>query len=353
MKRIDVGTVMTLALVLVGLGCTSKSGSSDAGEPPSGSTICDGNKSVEFIEKIFPSDAAWDEVFAVAKKDQACNGKSILTRANFLVAAAKYPEFCGSSSTAMNIQELAAFLGNASLETNGAAAGTYDGGLCYASEAACTPYPAQCAKSACDYCSTVNPPWNAAPACPCGYIGRGALQITNPYNYHEASMELFGDDRLYQQPESILEGTVAWEASVAFWMNHSGGLSSSKTTIQGTTTCHAAIIGGTRDFGKTIEVINGNIECNKPKPDYRKRTKGRIGYYQEYVKTFSSACGISLEPTENLDCAEDLPPPDPKSTRCGTSWTAANAVCGTLCTVPEDCQTGENCFDDLDSSRCD
>ena len=70
-------------------------------------------------------------------------------------AAAEHPRFCGNDSDEANLRELAAFLANVSLETNGAGAGQTNGGLCFASEVGCSD-----AGAACDYCSNLTPPWN-------------------------------------------------------------------------------------------------------------------------------------------------------------------------------------------------
>ena len=323
--------------------------SSDTGNlPVEGSNI-------RFIQSVFPDQQAWESVFVVSSSHPSCNGKDVLSREKFLLASAQYPKFCGSGDKAINLHELAAFFANVSIETNGAAEGQYDGGLCFVKEVACSEYTnPECPAICKSYCDDLNPAWNSSPRCPCGYYGRGALQITNPYNYHETSMEVFGDDRLYQDPDLILEGSTAWQTSLAFWMIHYGGLAESVTTIQGTTTCHKAI-SENLDFGKTIEVINGPLECKNPGASYIAKTQARIAYYRHYVNLFSAALDMDEAPTEDVQCADNRPPdPDAaKKIRCGAGWTAANTTCGTFCTTPDDCEDGEGCFGDLSPDACD
>ena len=271
-------------------------------------------------------------------------------------SAKAYPSFCGSSSTERNLHELASFLANVSLETNGAAEGKLDGGLCFASEVGCDS-----AGACCNYCK-VDPPYNKAPKCDCSYYGRGALQITNPYNYYEASIELFGEkekdmkkNQFYNDPAKILTGSNAWKASLAFWVKHMGGFDkASQTTIKKQATAHDAITSDGIDFGKTVEVINGNLECGNPSAAFRKKTAGRIGYYKQYIAAFSSACGISVSPTANIDCASTTPPPPPdeRTSRCGVDWDTANKTCGKSCKTPDQCPTGEGCYASLDLAPC-
>jgi len=341
-----------VAVFLASLPLAGCAGSTD-GEPGGGDPP-EYESNARFIEAVFPDQQAWDRVFAVSSSHPSCNGKEVLSREKFLSAAARYPGFCGNGSRAINLHELAAFFGNVSVETNGAAVGQVDGGLCYVKEVACSGYVnPQCPELCSSYCDERPPPWNAAPHCPCGYYGRGALQITNPYNYHETSMEVFGDDRLFQDPDMILEGSTAWETSLAFWMSHEGGLAQSRTTVQGLTTCHEAI-SGNWDFGKTVEVINGDLECRKPGASYVAKTQARIAYYRHYVDLFSRILGMDEAPTEDVQCA-DTSPPDPdeaKTVRCGVSWDEAKLVCGTFCKTPDDCEDGEGCFADLPPDPC-
>jgi predicted chitinase len=347
------GIVLALALCSWFAGCSgSGSGSGDSITPRP--VITGAKTNVEFIVTVFPTEESWAKTFPIAAQNPNCTGAATLSRANFLSAAADFPHFCGSASDETNKQELAAFLANVSLETNGAAQGGTDGGLCFDSEVGCVYPGCQAGTNCCDYCSTLNPPYNTYPACPNGYFGRGALQITNPVNYEEAGRSLhdfdpvsFPDpDFLVKDPEKILEGDTAWRASLNFWMNHKGGFDASATSVNGIMTCHQAIVDH-NDFGKTVEIINGNLECMNPNEDFYKKTQWRISYYQHYAQDLFDP---SVEPTANLQCAGTAPEPSNAKTRCGADWADANNNCRPCCNANEDCPDEYPfCFGQLDN----
>ena len=307
-----------------------------------------------FVQSVFPTDESWAKAFPIAVSNPNCTGKDTLSREHFLSAVADFPEFCGSDSVETNKQELAAFLANASLETNGAAVGGTDSGLCFDSEVGCV-YSEQNAgdNGCCDYCSSLAPPYNTYPACPCGYFGRGALQITNPVNYEEAGRSLhdfdpesFPDpDFLVNNPGEILDGDTAWRASLNFWMNHVGGFEVSATSVDGTMTCHQAIVDH-NDFGKTVEIINGNLECSNPSEPFQAKTQWRIDYYKHYAQSLFDP---PAQPTTYLQCAESTEPSD-GTTRCGKDWADANSNCRACCTTNADCPDEyPSCFAQLDN----
>lgn len=297
-----------------------------------------------FLNAIFPSFQSWQDTFPVAYLNPACNGKTVLNFRFLLSAAKRHPHFLNNGSPEKNVREWAAFLANVSQETTGAAEGQYDGGLCFSKEVG---------GEGLDYCSILNEEWAHKPLCPYGYYGRGALQITNPYNYYEASQEVFGDDRLLDDPDLILEGDLAWEASIIFWMKHKGGLASSGTSIDGYITPHEAIVLH-HDFGKTIEVINGNLECQSPGDDFRKRTKGRIEYYKKYIGKFSKQLGVLVPNEEKLDCYYGTVDPSPVESvyRCGLDWADANGKCGQSCVTDGECENNEKCFNGVNQTMC-
>jgi len=340
---------MILVVCLVVCGCTSaprKKQVVDFKYKQQVASKCNGKKGAELIRCVFPNEASWKMVFPVSTSHPACNGKNVLSREHLISAASdsRFKSFLGNESTVINLQELAAFLANASHETNGAAEGKYNGGLCFAVEVGCPSSKVTTGKGCCAYCSDTN----TGPKCPCGYYGRGALQISWPSNYLKVSEDIFKDDRLYKDPDKLLEKDTAWKASIAFWMNNVGGFGkTSQTTIKNTTTCHAAITSHTVDFGKTIEIINGDIECHKMDPA---QVLNRIGYYKELLGYISSACGLDIEPTPNLKCVTcDV---DDKTKRCGTDWVSANKICGKSCNTNNDCPSGTTCYGDLDPNVC-
>jgi len=330
------GVRMVLALALV-IWCTGCSGSDNSTTTPDqGSEVVN----TGFIQSVFPTDESWAAAFPIAVNNPNCTGASTLSRANFLSAVGDFPGFCGSESTEANEQELAAFLANVSLETNGAAKGGTDGGLCFDSEVGCVYPDCTPGTSCCDYCSNLAPPYDTYPACPDGYFGRGALQITNPVNYEEAGRALHDSDPtsfpdpdfLVTDPGKMLEGDTAWKASLNFWMNHKGGLEVSATSVNGKMTCHEAMADH-NDFGKTVEIINGDLECRNPSEPFREKTQWRIDYYKHYT---GSLFDPPVQPTTHVGCAGASGPSDP-TTRCGKDWADANNNCRTCCNGNADC----------------
>jgi len=338
--------IFALALVVWCTGCSGNDNSTTSGEAPKVDNL-------EFIKSVFPTDKSWTDTFPIAASHPSCTGAATLSRAHFLSAVGDVPAFCGSESAETNKQELAAFLANVSLETNGAAKGGTDGGLCFDSEVGCV-YP-ECTPdiNCCDYCSGLAPPYNSYPACPYGYFGRGALQITNPVNYEEASHSLhdfdpvsFSDTEfLVTDPGEILEGDTAWRASLNFWMHHVGGFETSGTSVNGKMTCHEAMVDH-NDFGKTVEIINGNLECSNPAEPFREKTQWRIDYYEHYAGYLFAP---PIQPSTHVECAGSSGPSDPKS-RCGKDWSDANNNCRACCSVDADCPDEyPSCFAQLDN----
>jgi len=75
------------------------------------------------------------------------------------------------------------------------------------------------------------------------YYGRGMLQLTWDYNYAAASKDLYGDDRLIQNPEQVADNpAIGWDTAAWFW----------KTNV------HA----NSGTFGGTLKAINGALECD-------------------------------------------------------------------------------------------
>lgn len=74
------------------------------------------------------------------------------------------------------------------------------------------------------------------------YRGRGLIQITGRSNYRSASLALFGDERLLQQPELLEQ--PEWAAESAAWFWESKGLNT---------------LADARDFNRITRRINGGL----------------------------------------------------------------------------------------------
>jgi len=209
-------------------------------------------------------------------------------------AAATYPLFAGTGEAMVRRRELAAFFAEVAHETTGggpgAPGGPYAWGLYYTEEQACLD----------GHCKQYNisdaGPYRAVPGK--SYYGRGPIQLTYPYNYGQAGADL--GLPLLAHPELVShDGVIAFQTALWFWMRADGSEPS----------CHAVMTGqwqpDAKDrrlkrrpgFGMTINIINGNVECNSRVPAIREEREDRIGYYRHFA-------GILQVPVEkDCDCA--------------------------------------------------
>lgn len=165
-----------------------------------------------------------------------------------------YPAFAGSGSVDDRKREVAAFLANVNHET---------GALVYIEEIAKA-----------DYCGS---------GCPCApgkrYYGRGPIQISWNSNYCAASQAIFGDPEVLRtDPDRVArDPQVAWATGLWFW-NATG--------------CHEKIVNG-KDFGGTIQIINGPVECGGLRPD---QVQDRINAYLNFCNL------LGVDPGPKLSC---------------------------------------------------
>lgn len=203
----------------------------------------------------------WDAMV----KEIGVDAKSYYSYENFKKAAIRYPEFSKGPRDAVR-REIAAFLANMYQETR----------FSYTQEIRCSR------GSPCDDYGAVTwgarqnllaPPGCTRAAWECRYFGRGPMQLTWHLNYLDASMAIFGDDRLAREPWMVAEDpVVGWKTALHFWMTNKGRES---------VTAHEAIRSG--NFGKTISVINGNQECGRA---WDSRAQTRVDKYLEYCRIF-------------------------------------------------------------------
>lgn len=99
------------------------------------------------------------------------------------------------------------------------------------------------------------------------YYGRGYIQLTWGANYKAASLALFNDDRLLQNPDQVATTEeYAWDVSFWFW----------KTNVKPT-------LNNTFKFGLATKAINGALECSGSSTD---KAKKRYQIYTEILKVF-------------------------------------------------------------------
>lgn len=190
---------------------------------------------------------------------------------NFIDAMAKVPEFmCKRTMTeAQQKQELAAFFAQLRQETYG---------LVYIEEICGT-------KGTC--LNTYNTDWSGMypPVAGKSYHGRGAMQLSWPGNYGQASEYLYkSKTTLLSNPELVMQdGKVSFATAMWFWAvrTEAGGPCSNAYWNTG--------------FGATTKVINGALECGT---SYGTAAKYREGYYQNFLTQF----GVSDTRAASLGC---------------------------------------------------
>ncbi|CAL8138892.1 unnamed protein product [Orchesella dallaii] len=121
------------------------------------------------------------------------------------------------------------------------------------------------------------------PGCDVGgqdYYGRGYIQLTWCYNYRAASYDLFGDERLVQDPDSVARSEeLAWDTAFYFWKVN---VHSQPGVAEGR-------------FGVTTNAINGNLECRGEYVDVARRRF-------EMYKSVRNAFGLDPNAADERGC---------------------------------------------------
>ncbi|CAG7717116.1 unnamed protein product [Allacma fusca] len=100
------------------------------------------------------------------------------------------------------------------------------------------------------------------------YYGRGYIQLTWCSNYKAASGDLYGNDRLVQDPDLVArDENVAWQTAFWFWRKN----------------VHSRVGVSQGKFGVTTRAINGG-ECTNSK--LHLRAKKRFQIYNNCRKAF-------------------------------------------------------------------
>ncbi|RHZ41302.1 hypothetical protein DYB26_015569, partial [Aphanomyces astaci] len=184
-----------------------------------------------------------------------------------LVAIAdKYPEFANTGNADADRREVAAFLGQISLES---------GDLRYVEEinksTMCEPspkYPCAAGKQ---------------------YFGRGPIQLSWNYNYKDFGKAVNLD--LVASPERVAtDDELVWWSALWYWNDERGNGNIHK------------VVGLPGGFAKATFIINGGLECGVNPPNHDSE-KSRIASF----KKFCDILGVA--PGDNLSCqTADFPP---------------------------------------------
>jgi hypothetical protein len=213
---------------------------------------------------VIRQDEDWNEDWAKKKPDSS-----------YVI---DYGSFCTEKDAQTNKKELAAFFANIAHETRHGENAKYNDGLMFIHESNTSlpyisdndAYPAVAGKK---------------------YYGRGPLQLSYNGNYGYASDCIFGDKKiLLNDPELIeTDPVVAFKTAIYFWMTPQTYKPSAHDVMIGKWQPNAADKAANRKpgFGMTINIINGEVECNKG--DNIFSMNDRIGFYQYFLKKFGVA----------------------------------------------------------------
>jgi hypothetical protein len=184
-----------------------------------------------------------------------------------------YADFCSEKDAVTNKRELAAFFAQIAHETRNGEDGKYNDGLMYIHEIDTTLlYIAD---------NDVYPPARHKK-----YYGRGPIQLSYNGNYGYASDCIFGDKKiLLNNPDLITRDAVtAFETAVYFWMTPQLPKPSAHDVMAGNWKVSAAdrAKGRVAGFGMTINIVNGEVECNKG--EHNSYMNDRIAFYRYFLK---------------------------------------------------------------------
>ena len=221
---------------------------------------------------VVRQDVDWNEAWAKEKPDSTYE--------------VDYGKFCSEKDAVINKKELAAFFAHIAHETRGGADDTFTDGLMYIREKNTTsPYIAE------------NDEYPPVPGKK--YYGRGPVQLSYNGNYGYAGDCILGDHNILLKTPDLIETdpVLAFKTAIYFWMTPQTHKPSAHDVMIGVWQPKAAdkAKGRAPGFGMTINIVNGELECNKGQDNYS--MKDRIKFYQYFLNklgatdTVNCSCG--------------------------------------------------------------
>ncbi len=209
--------------------------------------------------KTVRQDPDWNETWAKVKPDS--------------IYIINYGAFCSGKDATTNKRELAAFFAHIAHETRHGQNGAYNDGLMLIHENNTSlPYLAE---------NDEYPPVAGQK-----YYGRGPMQLSYNGNYGYASDCIFGDARILLNTPALVETdpVTAFKTAIYFWMTPQTHKPSAHDVMAGKWQPKNDDVAKGRKpgFGMTINIVNGEIECNHGDNLYN--MNDRIGFYQYFLK---------------------------------------------------------------------
>lgn len=162
------------------------------------------------------------------------------------------------------------------------------------------------------WCSDTNYPPNI-PANE--FFGRGSKQLTHAYNYiwYGSKIDTSNPLALANTPNSIdSDGVLGWEVGLAYWaipfQEPAGNFKPSmhEGFFNPTTGSASPIFDAQTGFGKTINIINGGIECGSTRQFIRNTTLSRIQNYIELLLRINPTIPINRVEVTKADDSVDV-----------------------------------------------
>ncbi len=207
---------------------------------------------------IVRQDEDWNEAWAKKKPDS--------------IYVIDYGNFCAEKDPQTNKKELAAFFANIAHETRHGQDGQYNDGLMFIHEN----------NTSLTYIAD-NDTYPAVPGKK--YYGRGPMQVSYNGNYGYASDCIFGDKKILLDNPGLVETdpVIAFKTAIYFWTTPQTAKPSAHDVMIGKWQPNAAdkAAGRTPGFGMTINIINGQVECNKG--ENMQGMNDRIGFYRYFL----------------------------------------------------------------------
>ncbi|CEP03390.1 hypothetical protein PBRA_003150 [Plasmodiophora brassicae] len=195
-----------------------------------------------------------------------CEGHGVYTYSAFIQAASAFPLFGNQGTLQNRLTDIAGFLAHAVHES---------GSFCYVNELGYTT-PAT-------YCSQT-PQWPCYPSA--NYHGRGPLQLSWNFNYIAFGQTLTSAQsvQLYQNPDMLSSSPdLLFRSALWFYMTPQ----SPKDSM------HNVLIQSPPQFGQSISIINGGLECNGNNP----------AQAQDRITQFKRICQLlGCDPGPYLTC---------------------------------------------------
>lgn len=225
---------------------------------------------------IVREDVDWNEGWAKAKPDSSFE--------------VDFEKFCTQKDALTNKKELAAFFANIAHETRGGTDDTFTDGLMYIHEKNTSlPYVAE------------NDEYPPVPGKK--YYGRGPVQLSYNGNYGYAGDCILGDDKILLNNPDLVEtdAVLAFKTAIYFWMMPQTHKPSAHDVMVGVWQPKATdkAKGRAPGFGMTINIINGEVECNKGENNYS--MKDRMKFYQYFLSK------LGVQDNTNCSCGTMQP----------------------------------------------